>query len=281
MLWVLAIVSAVFLEVSRIFFQTLPPVVSWVVVISSLVFLVLAAVFKKFPLWGAALFLAFAVFTMLLPFWLQTMILWVIFWIVVGILGLFILIQPLRVGVMARYDAEGFAAFARVGPVQIKVFPMKKGPKKEKKPKEAPPPEVPEETAVSEGGSAEKLQAALSIIGPIWEQVRRKLLFNEITLHYTAATDDAAQTAIRYGAASAAVSKMMPMICGNFRVKKQDVQIRADFVSGEDKVFLRVRLSISIFGALCLGLFTLIKLKQSGLIMKGANKHGQASHQPV
>ena len=216
--------------------------------------------------------------------WVLTTILWIIFWVFAVILGIFILIQPLRVGVMARYDAEGFAAFARVGPVQIKVFPMKKGPKKEKKPKEEKPPEEPEtEEEVQEGGAVEKLQAGLSIVGPIWTQVRRRLLFNEITLHYTAATEDAAQTAIRYGAASAAVSKMLPMIRGNFRVKKQDVQIRADFTGEQDKVFLRVRLSISIWGALRLGIFTLIRLKRSGLIMKrkGAKKHGQASNQPI
>jgi len=36
----------------------------------------------------------------------------------------------------------------------------------------------------------------------------------------------------------------------------------------EDVVFLRVKVSISVWGAICLGLFVLKKVRESGLIEK-------------
>jgi len=196
--------------------------------------------------------------------------------------GIVLLLLPMRIRVRAQYDKGGPLVYAGVGPVRVKVYPRpEEGPKKEKKEKKKKDkPEKEPEEPVETGGPMEQFKAGLSIVGPIYAQVRQRLVFSEITLHYTAATDDAAKTAMRYGGAHAAVTQILFLIRGQFRVKKQDVQIRADFESEQDLIFLRVGLSVSVWGAMRIGLFAYRKARKSGLIQKGA-KHGQASHQRV
>ncbi|MCL2562744.1 MAG: DUF2953 domain-containing protein [Oscillospiraceae bacterium] len=202
-------------------------------------------------------------------------------WILAIILAVIFLILALRIRLVVRYDHAGAAIRVWAGPVRIQVYPRPdKGPEDRKKQADKPKkePKEPHE----KGGMAEKLKAGLFVIGPIFGQVRRRLVISEITLHYTACTDDAAKTAMVYGGASAAVSQMLPLIRHHFRVKKQDVKIRADFSGGGDTVFVRVKLSVSVWGAVRLGIFTLKKLREAGLIQKGA-KHeretrGRAEH---
>ena len=197
-------------------------------------------------------------------------------WILAGILALIVLILVMRIQVAAQYDRAGPQVWAGLGPVRIKVYPRPEQKPEKKKDK---PPKVPKEEAHPKGGALDKLKAGLSIIGPIMEQVKQRLTIAELTLHYTIATDDAAKTALLYGGAHMAVSQILPMVRYHFRVKRQDIQIKATFDSVEDHVFLRAKIAISVWGALRLGLFTLKKLRESGLIQKGATKHGQASHQ--
>ena len=196
-------------------------------------------------------------------------------WVLAGILAFILLILAARIGVMVQYSQDGLFVYALAGPVRVKVYPRpEKGPKKKKE----KPPKAPDEEKPKKGGAAHKLKAGLSIIGPIMAQVKRRLVISELILHYTVATDDAAKTAFLYGGAHVAVSQILPMLRYHFRVKKQDVRIGADFDSGEDLVFVQVKIVISVWGALCLGLYTLIKLKESGLIQKGETKHGQPAH---
>jgi len=177
-----------------------------------------------------------------------------------------------------RYDAAGFLVQARIGPARVTVYPTRekseaqkekdKAKKAERKRKKQEQKEKEKDKPVEKGGSVEKLKAGLSIVGPILRQVRRRLVIRELRLHYTAAMPDAAMTALAYGGAHAAVGTLLPMIRHNFTVKKQDIQIHADFERTENLVVLRAQVSISIWGALCLGLFAVWKVLQSGLLTK-------------
>ena len=194
------------------------------------------------------------------------------------IIGILLLLLSLRVGAVVQYDAKGFVAWAKVGFVRVKVYPRPEKAPKEKKEKKPKPPKEPEEAPV-EGGTVDKLKAGLSIVGPILEQVKRRLVFSEIRFHYTVSTKDAAATALAYGGAQVAVQNLLGLIGHNFKVKKQDVRIGYSFDGTSDTVFLRLGLRISVWGALRLGLFSWREVRKSGLLSKGATKHGQASHQ--
>ena len=264
-MWVRGIIAIISAEILRRVLSVLPLWVSWAVVVLAVVGLIMAVALKRFPLWALLVLLAYFL-VLMLPLWIQDIILWVLIGILGAILGIFLLILPLRMGVMAQYSQDGPLVYALAGPVRVKVYPRpEKGPRKKEKKKEKSP-KAPDEEKPEKGGAVDKLKAGLSIIGPIMERVRRRLVISELTLHYTVVTDDAAKTAFLFGGAHVAVSQILPMLRYHFRVKKQDVQIGADFDSGADRIFVRVKIVISVWGALCLGLYTLIKVKKSGLI---------------
>jgi len=200
--------------------------------------------------------------------------------VVLGIiLALILLLLATRISVAVQYDHAGVRVWAGFGFIRMTVYPRreKEGKEKKEKPKKEREPR-------EKGGTVDKLKAGLSIIGPILEQVKRRLVISELTLHYTASTSDAAMTALAYGGAHMAVDGILPMVRHHFRVKKQDIEIHASFTDVSDTVFLRARISISVWGALCLGLFVIKKVRESGLlpkkvsIQKGAEKHEQASN---
>ena len=187
----------------------------------------------------------------------------ILLWVLAGL----VLLLAIRISVMAQYGQEGPLLRAWFGPFRMTLYPRpEKGPKKKKEKKEKKEKEVEEPEAVEKGGSVELFQAGLSMVGPILGQVKRRLVFRELTLHYTAASEDAAMTAFAYGGAHAAVSAIVPRLRYHFRVKKQDIQIFADFESQEDTIFVRVRLSISIFGLICISLVSLRGLLKSGIL---------------
>jgi len=186
--------------------------------------------------------------------------------LVLLLLALLLLLAPVRVGVVGQYSKAGLEAWGKVGPVRARVFPR---PRREKPKKESghEPEEEPEhEDETKEGGAVDKLKAVLSEISPILGQVRRRLVFSEITIHYTASAEDAAVTAFAYGGANIAVNNILSMLRHGFKVKRQDVQISANFCGEGDTVFLRAGLRISVWGAICLGIFTFRRLRKTGII---------------
>jgi len=186
--------------------------------------------------------------------------------IIFAILALILLLLATRVSATVQYDQSGVRVIGGFGLLRMRVYPKErkeKRPRREKKKKDKPDKEPHEK-----GGTVDKLKAGLSIIRPILAQVKRRLVISELTLHYTVHTSDAAMTALAYGGAHATVSQILPIIKGQFRVKREDVRIHACFIEPEDTVFVRVKLSISVWGALCLGLFVLKKVRESGLIGK-------------
>jgi len=215
--------------------------------------------------------------------------------ILLVVILLLLLLSPLRLQVMAQYDQGGPAAAAWVGLFRVFRFP---GPKKVKKPKKKKPkkekaqPEVQQEPeeAGPKGQTKALIKEGLALTRSVLGQVRRRLVIREFTFHYTIASGDAAKTALTYGRMHGLVGTLLSFLRTTFRVKKQDVRINADFEREKSQVLFRIRLSISIWGLLCLGLYTLIKGR--GLIrllvrgrrgkkrpIQKGEQHGQASHQ--
>jgi len=192
------------------------------------------------------------------------------------LIGILFLLLVLRLGlIVVQYDAAGFCVKVRIGPVRIRIYPR---PTKDE-PEEADNDKL-DERESKKGGAVDELKETLSMRGSIFAQLKQRLVIEELTLHYTASTDDAAKTALAYGGAHVAVSTLLPIIRQNFKVKRQDVQIHANFDGVGDTVFLRVRLRISVWGVIKLGMFIIKEQRQKSQIQKGAIEHGkQASNQ--
>lgn len=148
-----------------------------------------------------------------------------------------ILFLPLTLSV--RYDHAGLRASAGIGFLRVSVYPRKRQ-KRERPPKDSKP----------KGNSIKQFKAGLSLIRPIFSKLRKRLIVRRLCLHYTAATEDAAQTALTYGAAMAIVNSFLSIVRYNFRIKAQDIQIQADFESAEDSIFVHVILSLNLLNTL-------------------------------
>ena len=167
----------------------------------------------------------------------------------------------LPISLVVIYHKPGVKAFGKIAFVPIALYPRPTKEKAKKKPKKEKP-----EAEKTKGGTVEKLKGGLQVINPIFTQIRRRLIISKLVLYYTAATGDAAKTAFAYAGAHMAVNQIMPMLHGNFKVKKEDIQIKGDFEETQDKIYLEARIRISIWGLIRLGLFTFKELRKVGII---------------
>lgn len=207
------------------------------------------------------------------------------------ILLILVLLLPARVRIQLRQ--EKFFLWAGLGPFRLRLLPWKeKKPPKEKKAKkqkksekrenpkpqkeETPPSppsqaeraKVPEKTAPQirkekestiPSGGMEKLDIPyimdLIHLGlSAMEQFRRALRIDRFLLDCVIATEDAAKTAMAYGAAAAGVGMFLPLLEESLRVREKDIQITCDFEKTESQIFLEIQVSALVFQLLIIGI---------------------------
>lgn len=166
--------------------------------------------------------------------------------ILLCLLLLVILVLLLRVRFIVSYDEDGVLAFVRVLFFKIKIPPEKKKPKAVKK--EATP------NTEKKGGSLEGLKdiilSALKTLSPAIKSIRIDKLCGKITI----ASDDAFKTAMMFGSSAAGVGILLPVLENNFKIKKKDIEVNADFESTEALAILSAKVSIAIWQILYLGI---------------------------
>ncbi|MDR2589589.1 MAG: DUF2953 domain-containing protein [Oscillospiraceae bacterium] len=156
------------------------------------------------------------------------------------ILVVLILLAFLRVGVIVVYNEDGINVWEKVGFIkfQIKTDKKKKRVKKIKKKGKSVKP-----------GNLKDFMTILKSVKNALDRLRKKLLIKKLTLHYTSAGENAAKTAIGYGAANAAFGIIVPIFEKYFHIKKRDILVLADFESdlNEHKIYAEVQISIAIW----------------------------------
>lgn len=102
----------------------------------------------------------------------------------------------------------------------------------------------------------------------------RCLVFDELTVHAIIGTDDAAKTAISYGATSAALSAFYPVLASRTKIRRQDLRVDADF-SGNADLLVRIRISAMAFLLMIAGLrilFSYLRLRKQHTRQKETGK---------
>lgn len=155
------------------------------------------------------------------------------------------LILLLRLGVTAEYGEAGLLAYARIAFVRIKLYP--RPPEKEKKAKKKKEKKKKEKEEEEKGGQVQKFKAWLEIAGKLLSNVKRRLKIKRLTIHYTAASDDAARAALIYGSANMAVASLLPLIENSFRIEERDIRIDVDFRQKEHSIYAKGIISISVW----------------------------------
>ncbi len=168
--------------------------------------------------------------------------------ILLCLLLLAILILLVRIKFLAFYDEDGVSAELRILFFKIKIPPEKKvkSVKKETVPK-----------SEKKGGSLESLKdiilSALKTLSPAIKSIRIDKLYGKITL----ASDDAFKTAMMFGSSAAGVGILLPVLENNFKIKKKDIEVNADFEATEAIAILSAKVSIAIWQILYLGIILL------------------------
>ncbi len=175
---------------------------------------------------------------------------------ILGIILLVLLVLAwLPVGVELRYDGQTLVLL-RLGPLRLRVYPTKKKPakqhkppKKAKKPSKKKPPDskpAPAEPR-SLGGTLEAVKPLIQVAVNALQRFRHMLLFRQLTVHVTAGADNAADAAIAYGRAWAAIGALTPLVETVFRVRRRDYQAFLDYDAPQLRVLIHAHLTMFVW----------------------------------
>ena len=176
-------------------------------------------------------------------------------WIVLASLALLTLLNLLRVGVSAGYEAQAFSVSARVGPLTIPVWPRPpaeepKKPKKEKPPKE---PKAPQEQTKEKELDFDTVLALAKLALKAAGSFRRKLTVELFRLVFVAGSSDPYDTAMQSAYVQAALGSLRPLAQRALHIQERDVQVGADFTADKPRIEARLTLTIRIGQIVAIG----------------------------
>ena len=176
-------------------------------------------------------------------------------WIVLALLAFLTLLNLLRVGVSAGYEAQAFSVSARVGPLTIPVWPRPpaeepKKPKKEKPPKE---PKAPQEQTKEKELDFDTVLALAKLALKAAGSFRRKLTVELFRLVFVAGSSDPYDTAMQSAYVQAALGSLRPLAQRALHIQERDVQVGADFTADKPRIEARLTLTIRIGQIVAIG----------------------------
>lgn len=171
--------------------------------------------------------------------------------LIVLIVIFLILMAP--VGAAAEYSADGFEAVIKAGPLVFSVYPPKKDKKEKKQEKD-------NEKKPKKGGSFELIKNLLPEALRALDAVRRGIVINELTVHFTSASDNPCKTAMNFGYANMAVGMIVPPIQNAFKVKKRNITTAFSFEDKSSTVYLKAIITMPIVTALKIALTHGVKM---------------------
>jgi len=158
-------------------------------------------------------------------------------------------------GIQAKYDEDGAAAWLILGPVRTLLYPSDKKEKKAKKEKAAKEESNKKAAEEKKGGSFSDffplLDAVLDFLG---ELLCRKLRVKKMQAKVIMAGDDPCDLAVNYGRAWAALGNLVPVLERFFIIKKRDLQVECDFTAEKTLIDAHLELTITLGRLMHLGL---------------------------
>lgn len=155
------------------------------------------------------------------------------------------------VGVDGGYDGKNLVLAARLGFLNIRILPMRKKPKKLKisKPKKDRKKSADDDAEPKKKKSFDfkEIKKLIPIALKALGRFRRKLRIDYLRIHYVFATDDPFKTAMGFGASSAALSTILPLIDNAFEINERDVGTSFDFSSNKSSYDVWLTMDIRIW----------------------------------
>lgn len=177
--------------------------------------------------------------------------------IIIGVILLIIFIilfLPVHITAAVKDEAK---VFLRILFVKIKLFPMKEKPKKKKKeqkPKQEKPKEKTEKKEKEKRDIPSLIRSVADILGVFLRQFSKHVKIKVLRYKIIIGTDDAAKTALLYGAAEQATAYLFTVLGENakFTFSKKNSLVWADFTSERTTADVKIDVSINVFGALAM-----------------------------
>lgn len=198
-------------------------------------------------------------------------------------LGVIFLIALIPLGVLIKYDSQGFLVRIVAGFLRFTVFPLKNKKKQKNAPSEKPKQEPPKKANESQekkenppkkGGSIRDFFPLIHILLDFMNQFRKKLTINKLQLKLILAGEDPCDLAVNYGRAWAALANFMPALENAFTIKKRDCEVECDFTATETLVKAQAELTLRFWEICQLGIVYGFLLIKELLILKKKRKGG-------
>ena len=174
-------------------------------------------------------------------------------WIVVpAVAALIAAVALLRIGGQVRYGPEGLDIRVLVGPLSVRIYPLKKRRKRRQTEKSLPPERRPEKAGKAPN-TWQSLRELLPIAAEAAGELRRKIRIDCLELCLTVACSDPMRAAVSYGAANAGVGMLLPILEQNFDVREREIRIEADFQGQEPSARLRAAATLRVGQAVSFG----------------------------
>lgn len=98
-----------------------------------------------------------------------------------------------------------------------------------------------------DGGDLSQFWPFLEALGKFLNDLRKKIRVKKLELHLVMGGEDPCNLALSYGKAWAAVGNIMPLLERIFVIKKRDVQVHCDFMAQSTKVYLKLKVTMTLF----------------------------------
>lgn len=202
-------------------------------------------------------------------------------------LAVLFLLASIPLGVLVRYDSQGFLVRIIVGFIRFTLIPFPK--RKKKTPPQSPEKPKQEQTAPAQkdvqevsgsekkGGSVQDFIPLIKVMLEFMNQFRKKLRINRLVLKLILAGDDPCDLALNYGRAWAALGNLMPMLDKAFVIEKRDCEVECDFTATETLITAQAELTVRLGQLLWLGAVYGVRLLKELLIFKKKRKGGAVS----
>ena len=175
--------------------------------------------------------------------------------ILAAVLAVLLLLGQVRIGLQGEYTASGPAAWARLGPISLKLWPRKKKKRKEVQRKTQKPAQSSQKSTPAAGGSLDYARELVPLALEAAGQFRQKLRIDRLELVVKAGARDPADAAMVYGCANAALGALWLPLTNSFHVKDGTARAELDFQSDGTTVYAVGAMSLKVGQALRLGLY--------------------------
>ena len=188
-------------------------------------------------------------------------------WLLI-VLGLLALLSCTRLKVTGSFDENGGSLTIGFGFLTLLTLPgeKKRQPKQNQKTKTERPKKnkkAKTEQKPKKGGEVPDFRELVGMITTLLGKLRRRLCVDELTLWYLSAADDPAKAAMAFGGANAAAGLLLKPLEQVFRIRKRDIRTAVSFTETKPTVYAVLRLSLSLFTILELGLSALFLYRKA------------------